>query len=1323
MVLNITNGQNYTAQIVKFGDDLFPYKDRISKGLCKDYRGFMWVGTPYNGLNRFDGNNFKRFTEESHGLYTNTVNKIIATPDSMLLLHYSDVINQVSNIEIFNPVTHKIYALADYTQQDLPFKTTNKSLRVKKNKDGSIWFYDKHSIWEYQNKSITLYFHLPAPQEISAAYKTPQNSLWVITNKQLLYINSQGKIEEKSLLQNKSDCVGIDDQGALIFAHKSKLYKKAPFSPLATIPYETNKAYIAQLYNPIYNQFWCLSSTDSSTIEVFDTDGHYLQKFPVNQPDKKEEELTPTWWMESIFYWDPEGNLWFHYGDGFAVLQLFSDKFQRYIHDASSTLKAANPIRGIAEDAYGTLYINSFRKYVRKKGDSTFLPLPPNRDPDEAIFADADGTVWTTSFYGLLFEYNPLTGKTILHQYDTFAIKPGLEHQDMYWSIHKDRQNRMWVGQANGLLYLDSLSGNLLPFETTKQLNVVFDFYENEQGLWLLTSSGLYLMDYNYNIIGHFHKKGKGKHYLSHNIIVHLYEDNDGSFWLASKGSGLIHWNPNTGEQNSYKINTEGSDNVIYAVYPDDFNNLWLSSNNGLICFDKSTQEMVIYTKENGITHNEFNTISHYKGKDGMLYFGSLNGVTAFYPKDLVASHTAAPLTLVMVKKFNNTSQKDTDITVDVLQKKQLSILPSDRDTKLRFALLDYNNPKQTEYAYKIEGLDKNWTYLKDPEIHLAGLPYGQYTLLLKAKGSGKKWQKNSLKIEVDVLWPFYFSWWFIALFIGVLALLVNLIIKIRLRISEQQQETLRELVHQKTATILEQTEDLKSLDKMKTNFFVNISHELRTPLTLILGPITRLIEKPNAVNPQEIPQLKLMKRNGNRLLNLIEEILDLSKLDAKKMQLQEKSIHLEEFCRWIFSMFESRASLQKIQFQLDYQVSEGFILKIDKNKTEKILINLLSNAMKFTPADGHVTFQILEQDQQIKFIVKDTGKGIYAKDLSLIFDRFYQSDNNYHQGGTGVGLALSKEFAKLMQGDLYVQSTINKGSTFTFVVPKKAGELVELAFLEKDTLLETESLPPPSSPQPTAKTRILIVEDNPDMQFFIKSLLNDWYDITLAEDGKIAQEYLQKTEQLPQLILSDIMMPRVDGMELLSWLKSEATLAHIPIIMLTAKAEQQNKLQALTIGVDDYLTKPFAPKELLVRVQNLINHAQARTESIEDETATEQEPYPDLNNKDRAWIKKVEQAAQTMIQEKAELTAATLAKASHVSLSTLQRKIKRITGLTVTLYLREIRLQQARNFLESSTYDNIIDISNAAGFRSPYYFGQIYEERFGKKVTDYFVE
>ncbi|MCH2046219.1 MAG: ATP-binding protein, partial [Saprospiraceae bacterium] len=1006
---NVGRGQETSVQIAEFGLSLFP--DKSPKGICKDHRGFIWVGTDYNGLTRFDGTNFESFTEESNGLFNRHIKCIIAMPDSLLLLHYVDHYNNLSGFEFFDPVTHEIFSFVDYMKKRIPFDIFAQDINVIQNLDSSIWFYNKDSVWELKNKTLSGYAKIPDFYTNGDLYKGPRDHYWIVKSStdlissNVYYINQQGKIVKEYYYKYPKRTFSACTSGELICTSSRTVYIHDGLS-VDTLIFGDTSSQNLRFYVPHQKQIWSISVQKPECIDIYDHRGQLVLSAVVNQPNFRPSMLLHS----AIWYWDNNGGLWFQYKDRLGLLQLAPNKFQRYIHRSNAKKiirraypQTANPIRGITKDKYGNLFINSVWTYRRNKSDSVFRRLARLPDRQQALFADQNGHIWTTTFNGRVLEYDPLTEHIQEHFLDrSVAHKKNTIHS-MYWSIYRDKKGRVWIGRKGGLSYLDAKTGNQLDFDSD-EMKMVFHFYENAQGIWICTSSGLFLMDYDYNIIGHYHRNGKGRNYLSHNIIVHLYEDKDGSFWLASKGGGLLHWDPKLGQQKRYRINTENSDDVFYAVYPDDYNHLWLSSNHGLICFNKKNKEMIIYTEENGISDNEFNTIAHYKDEEGKLYFGSLNGVTAFHPKDLVTRSTDAPLALVSVTKYNNNTQEYSNITAKVLQQKILNILPSDREVKLQFALLNYNNPEQTQYAYKIEGLDKDWTYLKKPEVSLAGLPYGEYTVLLKSKAIGKRWIEIPLEVRIIVHLPFYFSWIFVTSCMLSLLFFVFTILKFRTRILEQQKVKLAELVNSKTATIKEQTKKLKSLDEMKSRFFVNISHELRTPLTLILGPLANLIANKDPSNLEELVQLKLMKRNGNRLLNLVEEILALSRLEGQKIAVEENNVKLSDFCRLIYSMFESSARIANIHFLLDYQVKEDFILKIDRNKAEKVLINLLSNAMKFTPKDGTIEFIVSEDREQIHFMVKDTGGGIPEKDIPYIFDRFYQSSNN-EQGGTGVGL------------------------------------------------------------------------------------------------------------------------------------------------------------------------------------------------------------------------------------------------------------------------------------------------------------------------------
>ena len=536
---------------------------------------------------------------------------------------------------------------------------------------------------------------------------------------------------------------------------------------------------------------------------------------------------------------------------------------------------------------------------------------------------------------------------------------------------------------------------------------------------------------------------------------------------------------------------------------------------------------------------------------------------------------------------------------------------------------------------------------------------------------------------------------------------------------------------------IEEHAERLRALDKLKTRFFANVSHELRTPLTLILGPLQRLLIHQQFDNPIK-KDLAVMQRNGKKLLELVEEILDISKLEANKLELNLEPSHLSSFVRRVFTNFESQASYLGIKYHLIEQIPEGYHALIDKNRVEKILNNLLANAMKFTAKNGAIMMTAQLVGQQFTIEIKDTGEGISAEDLPHVFDRYFQTKktNAKAVGGTGIGLALSKELAELMGGRLKATSTLGKGSAFILTIPVKSAEIAEA---------ELERLPEPevnteewlaennSSSLLNQDHCLLIVEDNPDMQQYIASLLEEKYKYILAKDGREALELLAVHGNKINLIISDVMMPRMDGLEFLKAVKQTDSYKGLPFIMLTALAAQEDKLKALTIGVDDYLIKPFFQTELLARVQNLLANYESR-KSWKEEVAIETDEFKDaeipvheheldqdegLSDLDQTWIAEVEQEIRESIH-KVDFSINMLAEHMNISTRQFQRKLKKVTGLTPVKYQQEVRLQIAREQLEGGDPSSVKEVAYRVGFQKVSYFSKLYLNRFGKRPSDY---
>ncbi len=1026
---------------------------------------------------------------------------------------------------------------------------------------------------------------------------------------------------------------------------------------------------------------------------------------------------------------DRDGNIWYYGTNEITKLSFRSKNFKLYLNEKIGAF-LSRAIRGIVSNAEGTVYAGellglNFRN--RSMKDTGFNPVSlREKNPD--------------GYLGLLHDTNQLwIGKETfgLALYDLKTKEYSQYGKGLVWQPYKAPDGTIWAGTGEGLFKFDPIHKDLIPFRNYgkyKELeeNSIYAFHLNDKGTWLSTSSGMYLVDLaEEKVLAHYSEQQTGKFYIPANHIVHIHEDKEGVFWLASKGQGLIRWNPTTGKSEQLtRQNTGLSHNVIYAVYEDDFGYLWLPSDYGLNCLDKKSRQVSLYLKDDGLPNNEFNTISHHQDKEGNLYFGTIDGMVEFHPRDFKHQVQGGAFIITAAQRIDRRTDSLINMTKSVLDNHSLTIMPGDKAADFSFALLDYKKTSGNQYSYKIKGYRDDWTYQREGKVRIGGLPYGNYQLLLRGKAAGSNtWVEHAYPIQIHVAKPFYLQWWFIFSTLLTLVGTVFYIIKRNTRVLLERKQELEAIVEERTEEIRLQAEELKQLDKVKSNFFANISHELRTPLTLILGPLSYILDNPKEWEKENVQhQLLVMQRNGKSLMQLIEEILDLSKLEANKLELQEEGTPLVQFFEYLFHVFEPQFQSQTLDHELVLDIKEDLNVLLDRKKVEKVLNNFLSNAIKFTPKNGKITLKVKENEPDLCIIVSDTGKGIHPKDLPFIFDRFYQSKQADQKlyGGTGIGLALVNEFAQLMGGKAYAESTLGVGSKFFFEIPKKEvarNEILTPAIID---------LPEEEIYSIGNDFTILVVEDNHDMQDFIYQLLQKKYaQVLLAQNGAEGLELLKKQGTNINLIVSDVMMPVVDGLTMLKAIKNNPEWYNIPVVMLTALVAERDKLTALTIGVDDYLTKPFSVPELLIRIQNLLfnYHQRLEWQSSEEFQNEDQEQSQEvldknvsqgsINAKDKAWVDELTAMVEKSFHEGMH-SVESLANSVFISSRQLNRKLKAITGLTAGKFIREVQLQAARKELEEGTSISVAEVAYNVGFDNQSNFTRMFKNRFGKTPSAY---
>ena len=1375
-----------TAQEFVVQSQFYGIEDGLShrdvQCIHQDQSGIMWFGTKY-GLNRFDGYRFKWYTKETHGFQSNRVNHLLEDFKGRFWLFDTDgyFLKKVHSIDIFDPISEISITFDQFFNNQAPFLAED-VVSFNRNEKGHMVFLTKDNrITIYDGQFRGFPIQLESNNWLFDIHWSVNDLLWLEYKLPLSEGKAKGLVVRAYDLEGNpvhrfrhdvendySRIIDFDENGMCRYILSKNSFGDTPGSKLMVGANEisanthTNQQeyYPELLKNQAFGPASLLKQQDQNIYALFDGKVHVFDVFKKNE----EEQLITTLDITDAtdLYTDSNGLIWVSSQFGLYQVKIKKNQFKRILHKQEGDLSA---IRNICLDNFNKLWfvdegwanlcVADFNK------DTLYTVNESHVIQNNLIFGSILVTVYKGKngqlYYASSNRLTRFDPQTLEYEYHLIA---GPDRKwGFIWTIYEDNSGRIWFTSDQGDIgNLDKEQVNWFPkLDSIKPPNYIYHILEEDNGkAWLATDAGLFAFDLNKGeVLKRYWFGGIDNYYFPFDNIYHIHKDKEGTFWLGTGGSGLIRWS-NKGQKSEYTqySRAHGLNNVIYAVYEDDNDNFWLPSDNGIIRFNKKSGQIKTYLEEDGITHHEFNRISHFQADDGRLFFGGLNGVTAFHPRDFTGDTSSihAPLVITDYQQFDSEG-KHLDQKEKVLMEEHSIVLqPNDRFFRLEFALLTYQDIEKNLYAYKVEGEDQDWTYQKENFIRFSRLPYGNHILKIKGQGSNGQWSKNELSIRVSVLKPFYLQAWFLiatALSIFVLGFLFY---RQRTNQLKKRAELLEKEVDNRTKTIRQQAEELKSLEQLKSRFFSNVSHELRTPLSLMSGPVNKVM-KSLSPDDQNFKLLQFVQRSTKQLLKLVNEILDLSKLEDNKLEVNEEPVYFFNYMTEQMAQFSSFATSDRINFEMKYELEKELYLLLDKGKFEKILHNYLSNAIKFTPPKGSVDLIVKNQNEDLLIKIKDSGRGIHPEDLPHVFDRFYQSKQKdvKTEGGTGIGLSLCKELAELLGGKVWAESELGKGSIFFYQFPKKvvSGSDFELSNSE---VLPTSNVKPQSltpelqtsktvnngqaqsdnTKQTTSKTStLLIVEDNPDLRDYLSLLLSD-YNVLTAEHGQVAWENLnnggfrdqsQSSNSTisythpPDLIISDLMMPVMDGFELLEKIKSDDRFRHLPVIMLTAKANIHSKLHALRVGVDDYMLKPFEEEELLTRVKNLLSNYKERQNLA---LITENENSPSLGDKtariskaDAEWLQIAEGVFYDYLTD-SRLNMDFAATQLNLSRRQFHRKLKQLTGLAPNQYLKEIRLKQAYDLLQSGKTKSVKEACYKVGFNDVRYFSTLFRERFG---------
>ena len=1300
-LLSISARDDYSRRNITMNDGLAA---NAVRNIVQDKNGYIWFGTD-NGLCRYDGRRVLTFRIPELGI-NQYISALLACNEGLYVGTEKGVFFIDFNHQTFNKLPMDIHSTVTYLATD---------------KEGNLWVSTiAQGVWLYHVKTGQLkqYDLKAAGNAVAQVFVDNSNQIWTVTNwgepvvQKLNRLHDQfepvslsfnGVATSLRMLQTKDGrlWLGTWEHGLLLMHNDGTLEQVLD-------PQQTKVGWHIHTLYELSEEYICIGC-DDGVVRLNPKTGEWT-KFD----DRFVYAITS----------DMEGGLWI--GTFYGGVKYLSPVGRRFDGFSMDDGLAGNVISRFCEDRHGRIWIAS--------DDGGLICYSPTERrfvsyPDQdllskcnvhALCLDDEDNLWIGTYTNGVMVLNPETGR--LRQYMHTDAPNSLDNSSSY-AIFLDSHGQLWVATMEGLCLYNRETDDFTRIGKTNAITIDID-EDKEGNLWLSTQGeGLWLYERKTRKLRHIQTS------LPDKQVNCCHIDQKGNLWIGTFAGLCLSTLPSnlltpdsrllTPELKKIPLDTP-SQNIMSII--EDNGALWLSTERGIVKYIPN-EGVQRFTLHDGLVSEQFQPNSGIKTSDGRIFFGGTSGFNIFYPYQIKANHVMPPVYITSLSILNQEEQSAEGLPLDLTLTKEITIGYGDsKMVSLSFASLSYCSPEKIEYAYMLEGFDRDWNYVDNQNrATYTNLPAGTYTFRVKATNNDGVWSTNEATLKIVVQPPFWWSWYAKIFYLLLLGGIIWQYVHFRLRREEHR--------HQREMQRLNEEKE-KEVREARLNFFTMIAHEIRTPVSLIIGPLEKLknlkIEKLKeapeffTLHSSLFTSIEVIDRNAHRLLELVNQLLDFRKVEQLMLVMHFAPQNIHELIRSVSERFAPTFEQGGKQFTVTYP-DERFTAIIDREAVIKVISNLLTNANKYTKDDVRLSCIVEPDGEHFRISVSDNGIGIKAEDQHRIFEPFFQAEGN--KPGTGIGLNIVKNIVDQHHGEIFVVSEVGKGSTFTVVLPVNQEEMrnEKLGMRNDDNPASPDSAYRSNQhsssliPHSSLIQTMLIVEDSDDMREFLENNFREQYEVITAGDGIEALDQLEKHEV--NIIISDWMMPRMDGVELCRRVRSNQLTSHIPFVMLTAKTDDDSKVEGMDVGADTYIEKPFSVQYLEACIRNIL---QIRRRLMEKFSTQPLEPVTEIaqNPTDNDFLIRMNKIIEENFSN-SDLNVDFLADRLNISRSGLFAKIKTLADVTPNEMIQIVRLKRAAQLLHDGGY-LVSEVGYMVGFSNPSYFSKCFQKQFGIRPADY---